>query len=83
MQDFIVHSIIASIVLTIVINVIPRLFPRATRKAEQKVHEKLERALAENDEGKRSRVKVFFPWKTMLVVSVVLTALMNLTSVFH
>ena len=83
MQDFIVHSIVASVVLTILINVIPRLFPGATRKAEQQVHEKLEKALADNEEGNRSRVKVFFPWKTMLAISVLLTVLMNLTSLFR
>lgn len=82
MQDFLVTSLIASVVLTVLINLLPRLFPDATRKAEQQVHDKLEEAFAEREDGTRPRVRVFFPWKTMLVVSVVLTVLVNLVGLF-
>ena len=82
MQDFIIHSLIASAVLTVLINVIPRIFPHASRKVERQVHEKLEKALEENENGNRPSVKVFFPWKTMLVVSILLTLLINLGAYF-
>lgn len=77
MQDFIIQSLIASVVLTVLINVVPRLFPDATRKIERQIHEKIEQGIADQEDGKRPKVKVFFPWKTMLVVSLVLTVLVN------
>jgi hypothetical protein len=81
MANFLLISIIGSIVLTILINVIPMLFPRQTQRVERRVHEKIEQALSEDEarrqEGKRPRVHVFFPWKAMLVVSIVLTVLLN------
>lgn len=82
MQDFIVQSLIASVVLTVLLNLLPRLFPKSTRKVERGLHEKIEQAFAEDDsrveQGKKPRVRVFFPWKAMLIVSVVLTVLVNL-----
>jgi len=86
MQDFLVQSLIASIVLTVLINLLPRLFPKQTRNAERKLHEKIEEAFKEDDErreqGNKPRVKVFFPWKAMLIVSIVLTVLVNLAGLF-
>ena len=64
-------------VLTILVNLIPRLFPKATQKAERELQQKLEEAFAEKEDGSRPRMKVFFPWKTMLIVSVLLTLLAN------
>jgi len=77
MQDFLIQSLIASIVLTVLINVLPRFFPETTRKVEREVHEKIERAFEEQENGQRPRVRVFFPWKTMLIISLVLTVLVN------
>ena len=82
MQDFLVQSLIASVILTVLLNLLPRLFPNATRKAERQVHDKLEEAFAEQEDGRRPRVKVFFPWKTMIVVSIVLTILVNVAGRF-
>jgi hypothetical protein len=71
-------SIVASIVLTIGLNVAIRAFPGIG----DWVHEHLAR-LAErsaNDAGSepdRRRVQVFFPWKAMLIVSIVLTLAIN------
>jgi len=82
MQDFLIQSLIASVVLTVLINVLPRLMPKASRKIEKNIHDKIERAFAEDDErvatGNKPRVRVFFPWKAMLVVSIVVTVLVNL-----
>jgi len=78
LRDFLVQSLIASVVLTILINVIPRFFPNATRKVEREVHDKLEEAFQEREDGTRPKMRVFFPWKAMLIVSLVLTVLVNL-----
>lgn len=84
LQDFLLHSLIASLVLTVIINVLPRLFPKQSRNAERRIHQRLEQAFEElenekqSDTGSKPRVKVFFPWKEMLVISIVLTVLLNL-----
>ncbi len=82
MQDFLIQSLIASVVLTVLINVLPRLMQNASRKLERNMHEKIEKAFAEDDlrkvSGEKPRVKVFFPWKAMLLISIVLTVLVNL-----
>ncbi len=81
MQDFLIQSLIASLVLTVLINVLPRFFPKQTRKVEKKLHDKIEEAFKEDDmrreSGNKPRIKVFFPWKAMLVISIVLTVLLN------
>lgn len=68
----------ASIVLTIVLNILPMLFPKASEKVERKIHEKMSESISRQDEGRQPRVRVFFPWKAMLVVSIVLTVIVNL-----
>lgn len=78
MDNFIVQSIIASVILTVLLNVIPRFFPKSTQKAERHIHEKLEQAFAEAEDGQRPKFKVFFPWKTMLLISVILTVVVNI-----
>jgi Na+-transporting methylmalonyl-CoA/oxaloacetate decarboxylase beta subunit len=78
MNDFILYSIIGSVVLTCVLNVLPMLFPRSSRKIEEKIHKRMEDAMAEQDAESTPRVKVFFPWKIMLIASIVLTIVMNL-----
>lgn len=86
MQDFLIQSLIASVVLTVLINVIPRLFPKQTQNVEKKLHDKIEQAFQEDDvrreTGQKPRVKVFFPWKAMLIISIVLTVLLNLVGLF-
>lgn len=77
MSDFLVTSIIASIVLTILLNVLPLLFPDAAAKIQRKIEENARRALEQHEDSNQPRVKVFFPWKAMLLVSVVLTVLVN------
>lgn len=81
MRDFLVQSAIASVVLTLALNFLPRLFPNATRNAGRKVQERVEQAW-NDQESNGSRVKVFFPWKAMLAISVVLTVLVNLAGYF-
>ncbi len=85
------QSIIASVVLTLLLNLLPRLFPKATDRAEQRLHEQVRRTFEEREAGDSngggsrvggSRVKVFFPWKAMLAISVVLTVLVNVAGYF-
>ena len=64
--------------MTIVLNILPMLFPKASEKVERKIHEKMSESISRQDEGRQSRVRVFFPWKAMLVVSIVLTVIVNL-----
>ena len=80
MQSFLVQSLIASALLTIALNVLPRLFPKQTQRAEQRIHDKVEQSFHDRDEGRR--VRVFFPWKAMLIGSIVLTVLVNLAGLF-
>ena len=80
MSNFIIYSIIASIVLTVVLNVLPLLFPDAATRLQKKIEENARKAIAQHEDGTRPRVKVFFPWKAMLIGSIVLTVLVNLIS---
>ena len=78
MQNFLLLSFVASIVLTVLINLLPMLFPKSSEKVERKIHEKISESISKQSEGQRPRVRVFFPWKAMLVASLVLTVVVNL-----
>jgi len=82
MNDFLLYSIIGSIVLTIVLNVLPVIFPKAADKLQHKIEENARRSIEQHEDENQPRVKVFFPWKAMLIGSVILTVLINLISYF-
>ena len=82
MNDFLLYSIIASIVLTVAVNVLPQLFPGAAQRAEEKLRDALTQSIETQQDTSKPRVRVFFPWKAMLLVSVVLTLLVNLVGWF-
>ena len=82
MNNFLTYSIIGSIVLTIVMNVLPLLFPNAAAKMQRKIEENARRAIEQHEDDTQPRVKVFFPWKAMLIGSIVLTVLVNLVGYF-
>jgi hypothetical protein len=82
MNNFITYSIIGSIVLTIAINVLPLLFPNTAAKMQRKIEENARRAIEQHEDDRQPRVKVFFPWKAMLIGSLVLTVLVNLIGFF-
>lgn len=71
-MDWLVTSIALSVVLTIVLNVALRVFPGAGDRAARR----LEKAFEPGDHGRR--IRVWFPWKGMLVASVALTVALNL-----
>ena len=82
MNNFLTYSIIGSIVLTIIMNVLPLLFPNAATKMQRKIEENARRAIEQHEDDNQPSVKVFFPWKAMLIGSVVLTVLVNLIGYF-
>lgn len=82
MSDFILYSVIGSVVLTIVLNVLPLLFPNAADKLQHKIEENARRSIEQHKDDNKPRVKVFFPWKAMLIGSIVLTVLLNLVNYF-
>lgn len=77
MSDFLLFSIVASIVLTVVLNLVPMIFPNSATKLKRKMMEQLEES-DKTPASKKPRVQVFFPWKAMLLISVVLTVVVNL-----
>ena len=70
-------SILASIVLTVVLNLMLRLFPGAARRLGDAVTRLAERP-ADQSGAEPGRVRFFFPWKLMLIGSIVLTIAINL-----
>ena len=82
MNNFLTYSIIGSIVLTIIMNVLPLLFPNAAAKMQRKIEENARRAIEQHEDDNQPSVKVFFPWKAMLIGSVVLTVLVNFIGYF-
>ena len=77
-MNWLVVSIVVSVVLTIVLNVAVRAFPGPGDRAARRVE-----TWADSDEqrrpasGRRRQGKVFFPWKSALVASLVLTIVLN------
>ena len=79
MQSFLVQSLIASAVLTLLLNVLPRLFPSASERAEERAHDYFRESIERQQSPEPTpRVRVFFPWKAMLIGSIVLTVVVNL-----
>jgi len=68
-------SLVASIVLTVALNVALRLFPRAGDRLEREVVNLASPSRTDRPNG--SRVRVVVPWRAMLLVSLLLTLLVN------
>jgi hypothetical protein len=73
--DWLLWSLILSVVLTVILHVALRAFPNAGERAPRGLQERAWEAEA----GRRDdrRVRVFFPWKAMLVASILLTVVVN------
>jgi len=82
MGNFITYSIIGSIILTIVLNVLPLLFPNAATKIQKKFEKNARRFIEQHEDDNQPRVKIFFPWKAMLIGSLILTVLVNFIGFF-
>jgi len=70
-------SIALSVVLTVLLNVGLRLFPGAGRRVAREVS-KLTLPTTEETRASDRRVRVWTPWKAMILGSVVLTIVVNL-----
>jgi len=75
--QWLVASIVLSVVLTLLLNVALRAFPDAGRRLGDLLAERASRV---DDDARTngSRVRVFAPWKAMILVSALLTILVNL-----
>ena len=73
-MEWLVASLVLSIVLTLVLNVALRLFPGEGERAARG----LEDMARPRDGEDRGRVRVYAPWKAMIVASIVLTVVVNL-----
>ncbi len=82
MSKFFLMSLIVSIVLTLTLNLLPTLFPNAAAKAEHKIVEKMQESHANRLDPNTPKVRVLFPWKAMLIGSLLLTVLVNLVGAF-
>ena len=79
MPNWLLISVLGSIALTALLNLAPMLFPRATRRARERLLEQMQDHQRQIDAPEPGpRVKVFFPWKAMLIGSIVLTVVVNL-----
>ena len=79
MAAFLLSSIVASLVLTVVLNVVIRSFPgtSADARARQVFGEYTDRPDEMPSLDDADRVRVFFPWKQMVLWSMALTVLIN------
>ena len=71
-------SLLVVVLDNTVLNVALRVFPDARRRLHDSLRRTVERADRSTDEPVSPRVNVVFPWKVMLVGSLVLTLLINL-----
>jgi hypothetical protein len=79
MGSFLLASIVGSIVLTVLLNLVPRLLPGPSRRAEQRLHDySVDAEEARRTDTPPRRVQVYFPWRGMLIASIVLTIVVNL-----
>lgn len=71
-------SLVVSIVLTVVLNLLVRAFPGATDRGLRR----LDGWAESQSQVQRSdrRVRVYFPWKSMLLASLVLTIVVNVVA---
>jgi hypothetical protein len=78
-MSWLAFSLVASVILTIVLNVALRLFPGAGHRLAEGFDRVAEgnRDERNSDDGSRQRVRVFFPWKAMLIGSLLLTVAIN------
>ena len=75
-------SIVGSIVLTLLLNFLPLLFPNQAANLQRKLEDHTRRSIEQHEDQNQPNVKIFFPWKAMIVVSIVLTVLVNLIGFF-
>ncbi len=76
-MQWLVISIALSVILTVLLNVGLRVFPAASRRITSAVAEP-DRSDADAPRTGHRRIRVWTPWKAMILGSVVLTVVVNL-----
>ena len=71
------YSLVASVVLTVVLNLAIRAWPGAADRGARRLDDWARRQEAGTADQAPQRVRVFFPWKAMIVASIALTVLLN------
>jgi hypothetical protein len=74
---WLVVSVVLSVVLTVLLNVGLRAFPNAGDRVARGLAE-LTSPNADDARGQDRRVRVFVPWRAMIIGSVILTIVVNL-----
>ena len=82
MSNFLIASIVGSIVLTLLLNLLPLLLPNQAAGLQRKIEAHARRTIEQHEDENQPIVKVFFPWKAMIVISIILTVLVNVVSLF-
>ena len=75
---FLVVSLVASVVLTVLVNAVLWMFPGVGQRIGEMLRRAAERTMPPSDKAGRSAVRVVFPWKLMLIGSLLVTVLLNL-----
>ncbi len=78
MPSWLLMSLILSVGLTVLLNALPRLFPGAYARIQEKLTEQVQRS---DKDG--PSVRLFFPWKFMLIGSIALTVLLNMLNLLR
>ena len=73
-MEWLVASLVLSVILTVLLNVLVRAFPGASDRAARRLDDL---ATPKKDERSRNRVRVYAPWKAMLITSLLLTIALN------
>ena len=73
---WLVVSVALSVVLTVLLNVGLRAFPNAGRRVARRIAD-LTSPNIDNAHGYECQVRVYVPWKAMIIGSVVLTVVLN------
>ena len=84
MGDFLLLSLVASLVLTVVLNLGLRFWPGRSGSSRPGPLSRPEindgHIESKPDADQRPSVQVYFPWKAMLAVSVLLTVVLNVVA---
>ena len=85
MAAFLVSSIVVSIVVTVLLNLVIRAFPgtSADARARQVFGEYQPRVDEMPSTEESARVRIFFPWKQMLLWSAALTVVVNVVRLLN
>jgi len=76
-MPWLVISIVLSVILTVVLNVWLRAFPDSSRRIAREVTRRTW-PTAEDTRTSDRRVRVWVPWRAMILGSVILTVVVNL-----